>query len=656
VKNDEYANMVQDTLSQMMGDVVYNRAVRLFEEVLSQGYDMIICLSRSCYNLYKALRPRLTEYSDEFHKVTHDKMILPWLNLYAYGDAEKTRRIAIIDDETFRGQGCVECIDKLRRFYGLECADFIVHALYVREQENGFAQDAPLRIKEKKICVVKQNENEEDCSDPLQVDLRYADTQYYTDAFLRDSSLAKIKAFYAIGQAYVAYMPSFTLPLDSLIGDERFFCHTPVRDSLIQKDSLSEKFCHWDFCSITTNALSDAGVDAVALFPPEGELDGQPDKDIEQKSALRIYVNYTMKSATIVPYVSLLGYFPGKIDSSLLPSPIAKLTKKPNDQAASDTQDSNFFYSQSLNRLLRYSSGYYICADFLSRIGIDAVDAHNALSARAGIGGAVDFYALLAEGDSKWLLPIWKTLSTNICKEGQYEEQEKLAGIFERHSEYYKKDDKSLFVCVSNAWEEFTRMRIEETLGKSRTRPKDEQYGIPLSVLHGVINATFGAITDAEFYSLVFKLCDYGRGVTQVAYLSNAIETVIRHGETLFQACQSIDAGYAYGLTLAQRLPNDYLEMYYNCARRYAESADTVSDRLRMMINSEIGKKLGIARSRNSSHEIPDDDFFLQLALSLQSCYSAAVNANGYVSFVGEREVAEAFPKTILRKKTLIKL
>lgn len=602
---------------------MYKRSVSMFERVLSEDYDIIICLSRSCYNLFKAIRPALSKYQENLYKVTNDKMILAWINYYSLNGTESIKKAAIVDDMVFRGMSCVDCITRLRRWYDLGHVNFSTYALCIREQTDESTPSEPLNITNKKLSI----------GDSLQIDINYAGNEYFTDAFLRERSLTNIKAFHAISQAYTAYMPSFTLPTDDIVGDKKLLREAPTKRKLIDKDLLSERFANWEFSNITTTILADVGVDAFILIPPSNELKGQPEDFITDVIALRIYVNHVMENTLIIPYTSFKDYNPFPF-SSLLPPEVMMLVKKSSCNVADDAPESNYVISQNLNRLLRYSSGFYFGIDFLSQIGIDKVEAISYLSSKAGIGGINCFFNFLFNNDYRWLLSVWNEISKNLTSDSCYEQENDLIDTLKLYYEHSKNEEQTLFTFFSKAWEIFTLKRVSVTKF-NKNRPKDEQYGISLSSLRKALNLVLGSLSNTDFYSLIFKLCDYGRGVTQVAYLSNSIQTVIRHGETLFQANHG---AFTFGLTLVQRLPEEFLDKYYHYARAYAVNNDSIPDSIKFIIQYDVDKELKVSRSKNFHSDIPEDDFFMQLAYSLQSCYSCGFDAEDYLSFLEDEE------------------
>jgi hypothetical protein len=309
--------------------------------------------------------------------------------------------------------------------------------------------------------------------------------------------------------------------------------------------------------------MFDVGVEAVCLFPPNGSnLGGMSlrenltyDSSIERVAAVRLYLNYELQRVLVIPYVSFVPYKVDETFTTVLPNALKSLRKIKLEEKADE--------DLTVHRIIKFSASYWLGKNFLSAVGL------------AECSKLVPFTGLEKnEKFMRWLdVPVeleslWMYLEKNkrdsipdATEDRQKQFTKTLKGIL-KDKAHYSQPYGNLFYLSHSFYQ------LSESI--PMTEIEDRFKGICFEKLYREMGTVLSKeIMFNKYNALLFKLCDWGAGVTKLVIRDGVVGTAVFTGE--LDCCAP--SMLASGLTCALSTLDGYDESIIGAFAYYAEKA-----------------------------------------------------------------------------------
>jgi hypothetical protein len=575
------AAKIKERLVFILGQKSFDRIEKTYLSVfdakyIDTKYDIVVFVARRAFAIFNAFRSYLEiEHKDvSFSNSTTDDMIDSWLLL---NKSKNIQRMCIIDDTYLYGSHLRNLVKTLRKKTKLRHTAIDIRVLFARELSDSNPKDALLKKKDSRVF----GENAYEAFFKDHEGYRYPKKE------VQRKSWDIVTAVHATSTPYVSYIPAFKLTLDEL--RQKLFkdAQTLEPGEEILQENLSDSFRNWKFENITIQPTYDVNVEAFCLFPPtEAENDimrrNVNYKDIDEVSSIRIYINHELEDVLIVPYIAFCAVSSNKKLIKILPDEISSLC----DNLA------------SAHKLIKYTASYLYGKNFLQeKLGIE--HPINYLTSHAGLQRDSKFMSYIDKEDLKELDNVWAYFKNNKTKTRntlsscfpfgfQAKLIKKLKSILADSIKYY--GDYGLLAYVMQAFDKLT-----DTMDMY----KDRRFkGISSESLRGLINQAIKPekdkeVTDTQYAKLIFKLCDWGGGVTRVVQNRRFIgvaRTAVFTGELVCCATNLTHSCLTYAMSelddgdqAYKKIFRDYVEIKIQqdgdddqIARDYLDKGDAV--------------------------------------------------------------------------------
>jgi len=571
---------------------------QLCPDVGSEHFDLVVFSVRKGWGIYRLMRQFLIErFKNEFpsisyendieSKITTNAMVSVWLSMYDEGDVADLK-VAVVDDSSINGYSLRNIVRDLYLNFGIGKSpdnNFNNGNLPDVDNKNIFVYALAFADNDKNRKAVVKNKNTI-CIGSIDgicksFNVRWADKPtLVSEDNVKNLSKSIVEALALSSIPYVDFTCGFVFDqqdAENLLGD-----NFEPQGGLITQSDLDGDFADnslYEFYNTTSTPLDNSQVESFALFPKKESraldfLYALGIKDGEH--ALRIYVNRSLNTLMIVPYVDL------KIVSNLtngdysFPSFLCNLFDRPTDSSIKNI---------AAYRLLIHSITFIWAKDFICKLTQD-----NTNSIKCKIIPMLGLHSALKFGDCTsynsedkhnkyfdWLNSdvicddlekVLKRIYSDSTNVVEYTYNNKIA--YDAFNEAFdgclpkdKLGNTTLIAAkVGSIFGELWKKREKE---KTRNPNSDEIYAIPVQYFLKKIKEK--GISETKSRALLFHLVDSGQINVSLQQLdSNGnICKFITTGE---QACQDVYFRKPSFASFLQRIKNEKIEGIENILDR----------------------------------------------------------------------------------------